>query len=138
MTSALQRLGLLLLVTGLAACSASAPRQEPPYRQELIAPACASASTYVDTMRCDDDVRAGMQKEANQSLGSVENANTYKVHRNRIPRWEPPSPEEMRQKRRIDRVLELEQSRSSQDFTENCGSYRVDKGLLVCVPAPPN
>ena len=54
----------LLLLVGLVACSGSPP-PGPPYRQEVSAPACLQEETYGETMRCDDNVKAKIQKEAN-------------------------------------------------------------------------
>ena len=127
----------LLLWASLVACSGSPP-QSSPYRQEVSAPACLQKETYGETMRCDDNVQANIQKEANQSLGKVERQNVKRLHQNRTSQWGSPSAQEVRDQMKIGHAFEIETERAAQDFTENCGSYRVDRGLLVCIPAPPN
>jgi hypothetical protein len=52
--------------------------------------------------------------------------------------WGSPSAQEVRDQMKIGHAFEIETERAAQAFTENCGSYRVDRGLLVCIPAPPN
>ncbi|MEC7191892.1 MAG: hypothetical protein VXZ92_09395 [SAR324 cluster bacterium] len=127
----------LLLLAGLVACSGSPP-SGPPYRQEVSAPACLQEETYGETMRCDDNVKAKIQKEANQSLGKVEQLNVRRLHQSRTSQWGSPSAQEVRDQMKIGHAFEIETERAAQAFTENCGSYRVDRGLLVCIPAPPN
>ncbi|MDG2196030.1 MAG: hypothetical protein P8O70_03925 [SAR324 cluster bacterium] len=128
---------MLLLLASQVACSGS-PRPSPPYRQEVLAPACLQEETYGETMRCDDNVQAKIQKEANQSLGKVEQLNVRRLHQNRTSQWGSPSAQEVRNQMKIGHAFEIETERAAQAFTENCGSYRVDLGLLVCIPAPPN
>ena len=135
--SPMRQFTMLSLLASLVACSGS-PLPSPPYRQEVSAPACLQEKTYGEIMHCDDNVQANIQKEANQSLGKVERQNVKRLHQNRTSQWGSPSAQEVRDQMQIGHAFEIETDRAAQAFTENCGSYRVDRGLLVCIPAPPN
>ena len=84
--SPVRQFTMLSLLASLVACSGSPP-PGPPYRQEVSAPACLQEETYGETMRCDDNVQAKIQKEANQSLGKVEQLNVQRLHQSHRELW---------------------------------------------------
>ncbi|MEK9762335.1 MAG: hypothetical protein VW729_06630, partial [Deltaproteobacteria bacterium] len=90
--SPVRQFTMLSLLASLVACSGSPPPS--PYRQEVSAPACLQEETYGETMRCDDNVQAKIQKEANQSLGKVEKLNVRRIHQSRTSQWGSPSAQE--------------------------------------------
>jgi ABC-type uncharacterized transport system auxiliary subunit len=131
------RFTALLLFASLAACSGSPPPSTQ-YRQEVSSPVCLQEETYGEIMRCDDNVQAKIQKEANLSLGKVERQSVRRLHQHRTSQWGSPKAQEVRDQMKIGQAFQIEAERAAQSFTENCGSYRVDRGLLICIPAPPN
>jgi hypothetical protein len=126
----------------LGACSSAPPeppkKELPPYHHQASVPECANAQTFIELRECEDDVAAGIQKEANTTLGQVESANVYIVHRQEPPNKGPSPTEKIREAQRIERVMREIRQMKDNEFTKNCASYTVEKGMLVCVPGPPN